>query len=211
VVIRRRIITQYNLRFDPKIIIGPDWDFFIRFAAYALFGYVDRITCFYRLHSTNISSTTGNQRRLLDLATCRFKSTQLEDFKNCSLETRIAVYYDLLVNLLVSFPDRQSVITESPEFQELPAKNRAKLYRLMATKSIITGVDKTWAYHWLQRSRNLNPRDIRGIIIRLLLDINPNLCETIIRIRSLPFQNQIDNSPFNQINQDPNDEDRDLS
>ncbi len=198
VVIRRRIITHYNLRFDPKIIIGPDWDFFIRYSVYALFGYVDRITCVYRLHSTNISSTTDNQRRLLDLATCRFKSIQLDDFKNCSLETRIAVFYDLLVNLLVSFPDRQSVITKSPEFKELPEDDRARLYRLMASKLIVAGEDETWVREWLHHSVVLNPHDIRGKIISLLHNIDPNLCKLVLRIRTLGVRNQIKKSPYKQ-------------
>jgi glycosyltransferase involved in cell wall biosynthesis len=196
VVIRSRLISQYNLRFDPKIIIGPDWDFFIRYSVNAIFRYVDQNTCVYRLHTTSISSTTDNQRRLLDFAACRIKAIQIEDFKNCSLETQTAVFYDLLINLLVGFPDRQAAITESRRFQELPEENRAKSYRLMASKSIVAGVDETRVKEWLHHSVDLDPQNIRGKIISLLFDLTPNLCKSILRIRNLTVRNHFRNSPF---------------
>ncbi len=70
---RRMVIQQHQIEFDEKLVIGPDWDFWIRLARYAHFGYLDKPTCMYRVHLTNITRTAGIQKRRADLLYGRLK------------------------------------------------------------------------------------------------------------------------------------------
>jgi glycosyltransferase involved in cell wall biosynthesis len=101
VVLRRNIIEQYDLAFDTAITIGPDWDFLTRCADVGQFAYIDRQTCLYRLHQANISSSVRSARRAADLAKCRQKAIRSPSFNHCSAGTRVAVFDDLLLNLLL--------------------------------------------------------------------------------------------------------------
>ena len=112
VVLRYNLIARHNLRFDTNIVIGPDWDFFTQFADVAQFGYLDQCTCLYRVHQSNITFRTDLKARALDTAKCRTKAIKMQNFAACSPETRLAVFYDLLVNRLGSFPERQVAITQ---------------------------------------------------------------------------------------------------
>ncbi|HWQ83752.1 MAG TPA: glycosyltransferase family A protein, partial [Anaerolineales bacterium] len=44
VILRRGIITRFHLEYDPEIVIGPDWDFFIQYAELGRFGSVPDFT-----------------------------------------------------------------------------------------------------------------------------------------------------------------------
>jgi hypothetical protein len=124
------------------------------------------------------------------------KAIQLADFDSCSLETRTAVFYDLLINLLDGYPERQSTITEWSQFRDLPREDRARLYRLMASSSISAGKDGVWVSKWLQRSRDLNPKDIGGSIINLLFNLNPGFCRWFLRMRNVALPKSVNNSPL---------------
>ncbi|MHB1415265.1 MAG: glycosyltransferase family 2 protein [Chloroflexota bacterium] len=184
VVLRRELIEQHNLRFDEDIVIGPDWDFLTRYADLATFGYVSQPTCLYRVHRDNITNRTGSRKRALDMARCRAKAIKMEGFRSCSVGTRTAVFYDLLVNLLRGLPERQSEVVEWSEFRELPREAQARLLRLMASKSIIEGVEDTCVKDWLRQSRRLNASDTRCALLSAVYAISPSLCKTLLRLRT---------------------------
>ncbi|MFC2043379.1 glycosyltransferase family 2 protein, partial [Chloroflexota bacterium] len=73
VVLRSEIIQKHDLKFDPDIIIGPDWDFFIQFSDISDFGYLEHKTCCYRIHTKNLTSMTSLEKRALEFAKCRMK------------------------------------------------------------------------------------------------------------------------------------------
>jgi glycosyltransferase involved in cell wall biosynthesis len=199
VVLRSAVVSRNRLDFDSEIIIGPDWDFFIRFAEVARFGYIRQPTCLYRIHNTNISTRVSVQKRLLHLARCREKAIQLKRFGDCSLPTRSFVFYDLLVNLLTGYPERQTEITRWSKFQELPASEQASIYRLMASEALYKGESYSDMGEWLKQSYNLNPGDIIGAGLNAIYHINPQLCKLFVRMKSPPRRKPVDSSPFGDL------------
>lgn len=202
VVLRRSLIEDYQLRYDTRIVIGPDWDFFIRYSEHARFGYLDRQTCLYRVHLTNISVLTGLEERAGYLAICRTKAIGLEHFRDCSVETRGYVFYDLLVNLLAGNPDEQERILNHPQFEALPLFERGRILRLMASQAVLQkAVPTAYPAGWLERAEDLNPRDRKTRLLRSLLNLHPALCRQFIRLRrqGQPDPNTL--PPFYDLNQ----------
>lgn len=181
-VLRRNLIDEHDLRYDPRIVIGPDWDFNTRYAQYAEFGYLDEFTCLYRIHQTNISIRTTRMKRLESLALCREKAIKLPGSTSLSMETRQYVFYDLLINLLTGFPERQVEVTQWQEFRALSQVEQARLYRLMASETILNGSNERFVEGWFQASRQLNKNDARARILFELYKIHPAFCRSALRM-----------------------------
>lgn len=199
VVLRNDRIIEKQLTFDQEIIIGPDWDFLTRFSEDAQFGYINQKTCLYRVHTTNISLQTKQEKRIFSLARCRQKAIKLPRFKDCSLDTRRNVFYDLLINILADYPDQQAEIIQSQEFQALPPEQRGELLRLMANKAILTGSKPTIISNWFQRSKAASPQDWRGRVIEALYKLSPKICRTFLQRRYKNVNNLQTFSPFIDI------------
>jgi glycosyltransferase involved in cell wall biosynthesis len=197
VVLRRNIIVQNKLQFDEGITIGPDWDFFIQYSALADFGYLNIETCLYRLHHENITFRIDVEKRALEMAKCREKAVKMKNFNACTLNTKWNVLHDLMVNLLSGVPERQAEITRWPEFIALPADFQARLLRLMASTSIVMGIESRYINEWLQESRRLNPQDWRGELLFILYRLSPSLCEQVLRIFKPKYPKV---SPFGDMN-----------
>lgn len=185
ILLRRAAVKERGLRFDPRIVIGPDWEFFTRFAETTRFGYIPEVTCRYRLHATSISVSTGSVRRRASLALCREKAIHLERFTACSLETRVYAFYDLLVELLAGFPERQADVTTWPQFEALPARERARLFRLMANRAVLDGGQPAWARACYRRAAALQPADVRNLIAVLVDVLSPGLSRWLVRSRQV--------------------------
>ena len=199
VVLRRSIITDHNLTFDPAIVIGPDWDFMTRYSEHAQFGYIEQQTCFYRVHQTNITVRTKMEERALSLARCREKAVKLPSFKSCPVNIRVYVFYDLLVNLLSNYPDHQMYLILQPEFLDLPSKDQARLLRLMASKAMIGRSEPKYIDEWLERSLHLNPRDQRGVLINAFYDLSPALCISMLRLKDRSKRKNVKPSLFGDL------------
>lgn len=183
VVLRTSLIEQYGLKFDENIVIGPDWDFFIKYAESANFSYIDQITCLYRLHTSNITIRTGLEKRALELSKCRINAIKMKNFRKCSTMTQVSVFYDLLINLLLDLPGRQTEITQWPEFLSLPKTKQAELLRWMASTALIYGKDHTFVKYWLRKSLHLNLADFRSTLLWIGYHIHPKLLSTILKLR----------------------------
>jgi glycosyltransferase involved in cell wall biosynthesis len=199
VVLRRHIISTYRMEFDPEIIIGPDWDFLARYSEVASFGTVNQQTCLYRIHQTNISLRTNIQKRSLNLARCREKAIKMNRFGSCTVETRAFMFFDLLINLLPDFPERQAAITKWSEFTELPAENQARLFRLMASKALLRDVEHTYIKQWLRNSKELNPSDIRSTILNTIYFLNPQICKYLLKVKAKAQSASPSISPFENL------------
>jgi glycosyltransferase involved in cell wall biosynthesis len=184
VVVRSGLIHRYELKLDENIIIGPDWDFLTRFAEVGAFAYLDQITCLYRLHTSNISLRVGLEKRALELAKCRINAIKLRNFHQCSVAVRTGVFYDLLVNLLTDFPERQTEITQWSEFIALPKKEQAHLFRLMASRTLVFGKEQPHVKNWLYQSRRLHPPDIASAMLWLLFHIHPGLAKSVLKLKT---------------------------
>jgi len=199
VVLHRRPILEQDLRFDPEIVIGPDWEFMTRYAQWTQFAYLDDHTVLYRIHQTNISVRVGLQRRAIYIARCREKAFQLQRFRQCSLETQVAVFYDLLVNLLVGHPQRQQAIMEVTAFRSLPAVERARLLRLAAGRALSWDGDRAYVGQWLREAQALNPSDLRNVLLSSLYRLHPSLCRLFVRLRTLGQTPPLTAPPFSDL------------
>jgi glycosyltransferase involved in cell wall biosynthesis len=179
IVLRRKPILERNLSYDPRIVIGPDWDFNTRFAEFTSFGYIDRYTCLYRVHKTNITVRTTLEKRNSSLAICREKAIKLGGFARCSLQTQSYVFYELLVELLAGQVARQAEIIQWPEFLALPASEQARILRLMATHSLDDAPSRPYVQAWLDHSHRLDPHDWRITMLRRINRFSPALFRTI--------------------------------
>lgn len=199
VVIRSELVFEHNLKFDPEIVIGPDWDFFTHYADLAQFGYLDRKSCLYRVHQTNITVRVQKNKRAMYLARCREKAIRMKSFASCSLETRTAVFYDLLVSLLTGYPDRQEMVTGWAEFNDLPLEQRGRLYRLMASQAILKGVKHRCVGEWLERARQTNPADRRTAGLFRLYRLSPWIAGITLRVRHRLQRKTSEETPFGTL------------
>lgn len=199
VVLRRQPIVDRKLDFDRDIVIGPDWDFLTRFAENARFGSIDHRTCLYRIHSNNVSLRTNPQKRLHSLARCREKFIKLKRFGYCSLQTRVFVFYDLLINLLTYNPEEQAKVTQEPEFLNLPIIEQARLFRLMASQALRHGLDQRIIGDWLRSSRRLNPADKKSQLLSALFSFRPRLCQALLRFHSSSQPKAAIEPPFGDL------------
>jgi hypothetical protein len=182
VVLRHGLVASHRLRYDTRIVIGPDWDFFIRYSNHAPFGYLDVRTYRYRVHRTNITAQIDHSRRAAFLALCREKAVGMVSFGACSVETRSAVFYELLVTLLRGRGDRRALLLESGPFTALPAQVQSRLLRLTAADAIVhADSDDVTIDEWLSRARSLGPRDWRAVTLGLLHRASPAVCRLALR------------------------------
>ena len=183
-VLRHSIIVEHNLKFDERIVIGPDWDFLTHYADLANFGYLDLQSCLYRVHETNITVQVDQEKRAAYLAICRENAIKMPSFKQCSDQIRADVFYDLLINLAGIAPERQAKITQWDEFLQLPVAEQGRLYRLMASKAILKGNFQSEIAGWLQRARELAPADQRSTWLLRLFKLSPGICQIFLQTRS---------------------------
>ncbi len=197
VLLRRQMLLDHPTPFDERIVIGPDWDFFTRLAQYASFGYLDQVTCRYRVHQTNVTVRTGSHKRRESLTFCRQKAIQLPGFAACSLETRAYVFYDLLINLLIGQPERQRSLLDDAAFQGLPVAEQARLCRLTALAMIEKNDSFIGYTHYLiQQAATLNPSDRKNRWLNHLYRITPAFLTALVRWRARLRQPAASHSPF---------------
>ena len=168
IMIRIACILKARARFDPHLVIGPDWDFWIQLAHHARFGYLDRPTCMYRIHQTNITLTSGPERRKADLVRGRLKVLHSTWFDELPASTRSKFFYQLLVDLLAKSVDQQREILATPAFHRLALNQRADLLRVIAGQYLRQGDEHEFALKCLREAVRLDPGSRRN---RLLLEL----------------------------------------
>lgn len=196
VALKTQVIREHSLTFDTRITIGPDWDFLAEYAEVATFEYIDAVTCLYRVHPSQISTRTGSSKRTQSLALCREKSIHRKRFGDCSVAVRVAVFYDLLINLLRGQPERQAAVMRWPEFQALPANERSRLSRRAAVEALQRGEPAALPLAWLRYAYQQNPKDTRALLLHLACSVHPRLCGYLLRVKQEPQPDPSGVSPF---------------
>jgi glycosyltransferase involved in cell wall biosynthesis len=196
VVLRRNLIERHTLRFDARIVMGPDWDFFVRFSDQGPFGYVDQATCLYRVHARSITTTLGARARARERAKCRMSAIKLPSFHACPVDVRFNVFYDLLVVALREEPERQSEVLTWPEFLTLPGSERSRLLRLMAKEAILLGYEPGIVRGWLREARRAAPGDLKTAAVASLFAASPAACGALLRRRRGHGFDAMDRPPF---------------
>jgi glycosyltransferase involved in cell wall biosynthesis len=156
---RRSEINDHSVRFDRNLVIGPDWDFWIQLAVYTGFGYLDKLTCKYRIHPSNITRTSGSEKRRRDTIYRRMKILNSAWFATLSLNTKILFFLDLLTSALSGDSERQNLVLQSEQFSELPASCRADLWRMVGIDMLQNSHDSEQAKSCFLKSRDLDPHE----------------------------------------------------
>ena len=178
VVLRRDVVLNNHLWFDEGLFCCTDWDFLTRYADVALFGNLPDCTYDYRVHLASITGRMGFHKRAFYIAKCRAKAVKMASFRACSLATRSAVFYDLLVQQLRGHPDLQAEIICWPEFRELPPQTQARIIRLMASKTLVFDGPRPHLGRWLGLSWRLNRADLRAALLAASYRLSPALCRS---------------------------------
>lgn len=153
-------IRKNSLYFDEKNnLIGTDWDFWIRLAVHAEFGYLDRLTCKYRIHTSNITRTVGSEKRKRDNIYRRMKIMNSEWFGRLSQLTKRLFFLDLLTNAVSGDFESQISILQSEQFSQLPTHIRADLWRLVGIDCLKNSHNLERAKLCIKKSFELNPKD----------------------------------------------------
>ncbi len=181
-MIRRATIERFGIRFDRNMPIGQDWDFWIQLARFAEFGYLDRLTCMYRIHETNTTRTTRGKLRRETLVYGRLKVLNQNWFPDLSTATQYTFFYNLLVGLLSDAPMRQQEILHTAPFVVLPARERAHLLRLIASDHLLRRRAPDFARDCLREAVAAQPGDRRSRILLALSDRSLLLCSFALSV-----------------------------
>jgi glycosyltransferase involved in cell wall biosynthesis len=154
--VRMSIIRNNNIRFDPDLPPAEDWDFFIRLAEVVDFHSIPIVTCKYRIHQTNITSTmkvkNGESKKKI-----RLRALHSDYFASLSEKTQ----YSLLINLcLDSFgdqPEEQVELLASKYSLELSKKNRSSLLRQVSLYRIIKNCSNCPSRNLIINAIYINP------------------------------------------------------
>lgn len=179
---RRAAIELAEARFDPALVIGPDWDFWIQLARRVDFGYLDRVTCMYRVHSSNITRTSGWKKRKLDLTHGRMKVLNSDWFGELSQPTREKFLFNLVVELLSGEGERQRQVMEHPAVLAMPAGVQARLWRQAGADLLACGCGRGICEEFLHRSLALQPGDRKTRLLLASLKVGRLFARWMVRL-----------------------------
>lgn len=155
-------IREHDLHFDEENnLIGTDWDFWIRLAVHVEFGYLDKLTCKYRIHTANLTRTTGFEKRRKDNIYRRMKILNSDWFDTLSLTTKQLFFLDLLTGALSDDIERQRQVLENEKFLALPASVRSFLWRSVGIDILQNDKNIEFARPCFQESLNLQPGSLK--------------------------------------------------
>ena len=177
---RRSIILENKIRFDPSLVIGEDWDFWIQLAKLARFGYIDKMTCMYRVHGANTTSLSELAKRKRDLVNGRRKVLNAHWFGRLSLPTRQQFFYSLLIGLLSGDPARQHDILVSASFLAMPNSVQATLLRQVASDCLLRKGAPKFAGDCLRAALSLRPSDRKSWILLTCMKLDVSLCRVVL-------------------------------
>lgn len=167
---RTAAVHAFDLRFDESNnLIGTDWDFWIRLAVNAEFGYLDKLTCKYRVHANNITTTYGMEKRKRDYLYIRMKILDSNWFGALSEETRKLFFLDLLTKAASGDSDLQVRVLSHAGFTQLPDSARAQLFRAVGIDIAETGNQIALARQYLEEAAKLDPGSRKSRYLLLAL------------------------------------------
>jgi glycosyltransferase involved in cell wall biosynthesis len=184
---RRSVITEHSVQFDRNLIIGPDWDFWIQLAVYTAFGYLDSMTCNYRIHNTNITRTVDQKKRRMDQVYGRLKVMNSDWFEYLSPFTKDQFFYDLLVIKASGNSQVQSSILRSKQFSTLPKDSQAYLLRMVGIDVLQSDDDKNHASTYFQEALAIDPGDRKTRLVYGSLKLGRTFSLAVIRIWRILF------------------------
>jgi glycosyltransferase involved in cell wall biosynthesis len=181
-MVRMSKIQECSAQFDPELVIGPDWDFWIQLAVNAQFGYLDKMTCKYRVHNTNITRRVDVEKRQRDQALARMKVMNSTWFTTLSLSTRELFFAELLMNLVYKDPHAQNAILRSPQFSVLPAHVRSRLWRTVGINVLQYERNADIANSYFSEAQKITPNDRKTKILIWGLKWGPGITLQAVKL-----------------------------
>jgi glycosyltransferase involved in cell wall biosynthesis len=174
-VLRKTAVTSPPFHFDQNLGYGTDWDFWIRLSRHVQFGYLDELTCKYRVHQTNMTRVSGVAKYRYDLLAGRLKTLNADWFPTLSPHTQYQFFCNLLLLLLPGQMTEQQKILSTPQFRALPNEQQAQILRMVAADYIAANQHIDFAISCLQQSVAQNPSDSKSKYLAQLMSSNPSL------------------------------------
>jgi glycosyltransferase involved in cell wall biosynthesis len=161
-MVRGSALRSLGVRFDTRLIIGADWRFWIELARSVQFGYMDKITCLYRIHGGNITLAIKRRERRAQLAGCRLKIMNSSWFGGLSTQTRFKFLYVLLIDYLKDAEEQQLAVLNSDAVGQLSRRDRAALWRGVGGNYLTRRADRDFALLCLQKACDAYPADLKS-------------------------------------------------
>lgn len=181
VMIRSTILNQLQIKYDESIVWCQDWDFYIRVAEHALWGYIDSPTVYYRVHSTNMTFTMPEGRRLQSLIRTSQKVMDSTRFAVLAPSQKQAFFNRFLIYDLKGRMDDQEQVVNSIAFRKLPPQQKSGLLRRLATSYLLQDEQRVRVRKWLRSAWLLTPYSIRTSAILALTVLNFNLAVSVTK------------------------------
>lgn len=177
---RKSILIHNKIQYDEAIVWCQDWDFYIRLAEVANFGFIDSNTIHYRIHSDGMTMAMPSGRRLDSQLRMRNKVLHSQRFETVSSVQKGQFFYDFLVKDLKGRVERQDEIFDSTQFLSLSNIQQSNLMRVTATEYILTSEHTDKAIKWLREAWLRTPYDLKTGIIVVLAMINIDVTRKVI-------------------------------
>jgi glycosyltransferase involved in cell wall biosynthesis len=180
VLVRRQLIERFQIYYDEAIVWCQDWDFYIRLAEKAHFGFVPSVVIFYRLHSAGMTLTMPSGRRLESLLRLRFKVLASPRFLQASEAQKAAFFYDFLVKDLNGRVSDQERVFASPAYGSMSSPQASRLLRLTAIEYLLQLENIPTVRRWLAAAWRRSPLEPRNAVATLLCYLSPALAKKVV-------------------------------
>lgn len=172
---RRQVIQVHQHRFDPGLRFGTDWDFWIQIARYSHFGYLDKLTCMYRVHKQNITTALGWEARRQGLLKGRLKVLEQDWFGQLTAQTRYRFLYQIIIRYLQEFPDQRLELLNRSQVSDLPDHMQAALWRQAGGMLLHKKADPGRARSYFDEALRRFPADWKTRVLFALLRYDQGL------------------------------------
>lgn len=176
---RRQVIEAHQIRFDPSLKYGADWDFWIQVALHTGFGYLPSLTCSYRIHSHNITTSFGREKRRQGLLRGRLKVLQANWFGQLSTQARYHFLYQVIIKYLKDDPDQRLDLLNRPQVHDLPGQLQAALWRQSGGMLLKNKRDTELARLFFEEALRRFPADRKSRILLALSRYSHGLAWTV--------------------------------
>lgn len=180
VLIRRQVLRDHDIRYDDTIVWCQDWDFYVRLAAVASFGFTPANTIFYRMHGEGMTMAMPHGRRLESFIRTKQKILASARFQQAADDKKAAFFYDLLLQDLAGDVTAQEKTLTGLAFQQLSGGQRSRLLRLVAVDYVQQREQTAVARRWLRRAWAAAPADPKTAVVTTLAHISPTLARQVI-------------------------------
>lgn len=179
VMIRRQVLDEQQLRYDESIAWGQDHDFYIRLAERTMFGLIDAIIVWYRIHEANMTMSMSAGRRIEDALRTKYKVLASSRFESVRTPAK-ASFFRLFLEELHGRLEEQAALFRDDRFRSLPARWQARLLRITADNYVMQGELSDTIMSWLDQAGVLDPLNPKTVFIRLMAHVNPKVAASLV-------------------------------